>query len=212
MPSHTAAAAARTNADTPASASDTVYFGIVNGLDTHHVVPGQRLVEGDLAAQFGVGRNSVREALQRLAADAARRAAEGGPQATPGPDDQTVTPRDLERMLDKARDLGKTGSREAARDMLSNLQQMLENLSAAPRPGKPRDGASDAAADVMNKLTDLLERQQQLRVMGMHHEPALGTLDLLGTVGAFGIAQCKITIPGVFQAAFNNFSRALRGF
>ena len=101
--------------------------------------------------------------LQRLAADAARRAAEGGPQATPGPDDQTVTPRDLERMLDKARDLGKTGAREAARDMLSNLQQMLENLSAAPRPGKPRDGASDAAADVMNKLTDLLERQQHLR-------------------------------------------------
>ncbi len=68
MPSHTAAPS-RTSADTPASASDTVYFGIVNGLDTHHVVPGQRLVEGDLAAQFGVGRNSVREALQRLAAE-----------------------------------------------------------------------------------------------------------------------------------------------
>jgi hypothetical protein len=65
--------------------------------------------------------------------------------------------------LDKARDLGKTGSREAARDMLSNLQQMLENLSAAPRPGKPRDGASDATADLMDKLTNLLERQQQLR-------------------------------------------------
>ncbi len=51
------------------SASDAVYFGIVNGLDTHHVVPGQRLVEGDLAIQYGVGRNSVREALQRLAAE-----------------------------------------------------------------------------------------------------------------------------------------------
>jgi len=32
-------------------------------------VPGQRLVEAELAARFGVGRNSVREALQRLAAD-----------------------------------------------------------------------------------------------------------------------------------------------
>ena len=31
-------------------------------------MPGQRLVEVDLAAQFGVSRNSVREALQRLAA------------------------------------------------------------------------------------------------------------------------------------------------
>ena len=51
------------------SASDSVFFGIVNGLDVHEFVPGQRLVEADLAAHFGVGRNSVREALQRLAAE-----------------------------------------------------------------------------------------------------------------------------------------------
>jgi len=31
------------------------------------MVPGQRLVETDLAARFGVGRNAVREAMQRLA-------------------------------------------------------------------------------------------------------------------------------------------------
>ena len=56
-------------ADTQESASDIVFHGIVNGLDSHHFIPGQRLVESDLAAHFGVGRNSVREALQRLAAD-----------------------------------------------------------------------------------------------------------------------------------------------
>lgn len=32
------------------------------------MVPGQRLVETDLAERFGVGRNAVREAMQRLAA------------------------------------------------------------------------------------------------------------------------------------------------
>src|SRR5687767_10505004 len=53
----------------PASASDTVFFGIVNALETQALVPGQRLVEVDLAAQFQVGRNSVREALHRLAAE-----------------------------------------------------------------------------------------------------------------------------------------------
>lgn len=51
------------------SASDAVFHGIVSGLEAHRFVPGQRLVEADLAAQFNVGRNSVREALQRLAAD-----------------------------------------------------------------------------------------------------------------------------------------------
>lgn len=53
----------------PTSASDRVFFGIVNGLEAHRFVPGQRLVEVDLTVQFGVGRNSVREALQKLAAD-----------------------------------------------------------------------------------------------------------------------------------------------
>ncbi len=54
--------------DTPTSAADAVFHGIVQGLALQKFVPGQRLVEVDLAAQFGVSRNSVREALQRLAA------------------------------------------------------------------------------------------------------------------------------------------------
>lgn len=55
---------------TPAvSATQLVYQGIVRGLERGTFVPGQRLVEGDLADQFDVGRNSVREASQRLAAD-----------------------------------------------------------------------------------------------------------------------------------------------
>ncbi|CAN5729197.1 hypothetical protein BH09PSE5_BH09PSE5_08270 [soil metagenome] len=51
------------------SASDNVFFGIVRGLEAHSFVPAQRLVEGDLATRFNVGRNSVREALQRLNAE-----------------------------------------------------------------------------------------------------------------------------------------------
>jgi len=52
-----------------ASASDAVFFGIVNALEAQQLVPGQRLVEMELASQYGVGRNSVREALQRLEAE-----------------------------------------------------------------------------------------------------------------------------------------------
>lgn len=51
------------------SASETVFHGVVHGLETQRFVPGQRLVEVDLALQFRVGRNSVREAIHRLAAD-----------------------------------------------------------------------------------------------------------------------------------------------
>jgi DNA-binding GntR family transcriptional regulator len=51
------------------SASDAVFFGIVQGLENQSFVPGQRLVEADLAAVFGVSRNSVREGLHRLVAE-----------------------------------------------------------------------------------------------------------------------------------------------
>ena len=51
-----------------ASASSVVFYGIMNGLAEQKFVPGQRLVEADLAEQFQVSRNSVREALQQLAA------------------------------------------------------------------------------------------------------------------------------------------------
>jgi DNA-binding GntR family transcriptional regulator len=54
--------------EAPASASSVVFYGIMNGLAEQKFVPGQRLVEGDLAEQYQVSRNSVREALQQLAA------------------------------------------------------------------------------------------------------------------------------------------------
>jgi len=51
------------------SASDKVFWGVVHGLEHQQFVPGQRLVEADLSQKFSVGRNAVREAIQRLAAE-----------------------------------------------------------------------------------------------------------------------------------------------
>lgn len=53
--------------DQPVGASRKVYLGILQDLEEGRMVPGQRLVEVDLSARFGVGRNAVREAMQRLA-------------------------------------------------------------------------------------------------------------------------------------------------
>ena len=51
------------------TASDAVFYGVLRGLESQNFVPGQRLVEADLSAAFGVSRNSVREGLQRLVAE-----------------------------------------------------------------------------------------------------------------------------------------------
>ncbi len=49
-------------------ASRRVSRGIMQALEQQRMVPGQRLVETELAAHYGVGRNAVREAVQWLAA------------------------------------------------------------------------------------------------------------------------------------------------
>jgi DNA-binding GntR family transcriptional regulator len=54
--------------DKPTGTVERVYGGILGGLGQGRLVPGQRLVETELATRFGVGRNAVREAIQRLAA------------------------------------------------------------------------------------------------------------------------------------------------
>jgi DNA-binding GntR family transcriptional regulator len=49
-------------------APNRIYHAIMQDLEHRRMVPGQRLIETDLAVRFGVGRNAVREAMQRLAA------------------------------------------------------------------------------------------------------------------------------------------------
>lgn len=52
----------------PVTAADRVAFEIQRALEQRRLIPGQRLIETELAIQVGVGRNAVREAIQRLAA------------------------------------------------------------------------------------------------------------------------------------------------
>jgi uncharacterized protein (TIGR02302 family) len=73
---------------------------------------------------------------------------------------QTITGRDLQRMLDRARELARNGARDQARELLSQLQNMLENLRAA-RPGDNEQGSKEAQ-QMMRGLREMMQRQQQL--------------------------------------------------
>jgi uncharacterized protein (TIGR02302 family) len=75
----------------------------------------------------------------------------------PADPSQMVSAEDLRRLLERARELARTGSREAARDLLASLQDMLENLRAA----QPQQG-QDAGEQAMRQLQELMQRQQQL--------------------------------------------------
>lgn len=99
-------------------------------------------------------RQAIDRYLQALVEDAQRQ--DGEPSAPLDPL-RRVNPQDLKQLLDRARDLARTGSRDRARDLLSQLQDMLENLRsarAAPMPG--------GAGQAMRQMQDLMDRQQQL--------------------------------------------------
>jgi uncharacterized protein (TIGR02302 family) len=81
-------------------------------------------------------------------------------EAQPVDPSKVITSRDLQRMLDKARELARSGARDQAREMLSQLQNMLENLRAA-QPGQQQRGPSEAQ-QMMRGLHELMQRQQQL--------------------------------------------------
>lgn len=73
---------------------------------------------------------------------------------------QMIDMNDLQRMLDQIRDLMRSGARDAARQMLSQLQQMMESLRAMQFARMPQGAMRGNSA--MRQLQDLIRRQQQL--------------------------------------------------
>jgi uncharacterized protein (TIGR02302 family) len=70
---------------------------------------------------------------------------------------------DLRRMLDQLERQARSGNREAARRLLEELQQLLENLQMA-RPGMGMDGDDgDDMMSALDDLADMIRKQQQLR-------------------------------------------------
>lgn len=101
--------------------------------------------------------------------------------ATPLDPSQILTGRDLQQMLDRARELARSGAREEARELLSRLQNMLENLRAA-RPGQMQRGASQAQ-QLMRGLGELMQRQQQLLDRSFRAQRRMGRQDRNGQPG-----------------------------
>ncbi len=79
------------------------------------------------------------------------------------PNVRQLRPQDLRSMIDRLEQMARSGAKDAARRMLQDLQQMLENLQMA-RPGQQMD--SDGDDDMMSALDELgnmIRKQQQLR-------------------------------------------------
>ena len=79
------------------------------------------------------------------------------------PNTRQLRPQDLRSMIDKLEQMARSGAKDAARQMLQELQQMLENLQMA-RPGQQMDGdGDDDMMSALDELGDMIRKQQQLR-------------------------------------------------
>jgi uncharacterized protein (TIGR02302 family) len=75
------------------------------------------------------------------------------------PNTRMLSQQDLKSMLDRMERMSRSGDKDAARQLLDQLQQMLENLQMA-QPGQSGDSEMEQA---LNELGDMIRKQQQLR-------------------------------------------------
>jgi uncharacterized protein (TIGR02302 family) len=75
------------------------------------------------------------------------------------PNTKIMRQQDLNNMIERMERLSRSGDKDAAKQLLDQLQQMLENLQMA-QPGQSGD---DDMEQALNELGDMIRKQQQLK-------------------------------------------------
>jgi uncharacterized protein (TIGR02302 family) len=76
------------------------------------------------------------------------------------PDARVLSQRDLQNMMDRLENLARNGAKDAARQLLQQLQQMMENLQMASPDNNEGD---DDMMSALDDLGDMIRQQQNLR-------------------------------------------------
>ncbi len=98
--------------------------------------------------------------MQALAEEARK-----NPQALSRPLDKNtrvLSQQDLKSMMDRLEQMARSGNRDAAKQLLDQLQSMMENLQTA-RPGAQGEDGDDDMNSALDELGDMIRKQQQLR-------------------------------------------------
>ena len=102
----------------------------------------------------------MREAMNQLMDQLQKQSADGSQKPQSG---KGVSPEDLQKMMDKIEQLSKNGSKDAAAQMLAELNKLLQNLKPGQN-GQAGKGAKGQGGDQeqMDALSDLMSKQQKL--------------------------------------------------
>ncbi len=161
------------------------------------------IAEGASEEEIARLTRELRQAMEKyLAARAEQARRNPQSRAERGGAQKTITDRDIQRMLDRIEQLARTGSREAAEKLLQELREIMENLqtgSAAPGGGDP------SAGEALEKLGEMIRRQQELMEETHRAERGEAGEDGEGEMGRLGEGQ------GALRETLRRFAEENRG-
>ena len=106
--------------------------------------------------------DELRQAMQEFLREFAERAMQNPQFSENHPNAETLRQSDLERMLDQIEELAKSGARDQAQELLSQLENMMNNLQMAmPQQGQ-NGGQQSEMRQQMDRLGEIMRRQQEL--------------------------------------------------
>ena len=116
-------------------------------------------------------RKSMDRYMQSMQKEAEKRQAQGQTNKNQrSPNSKTITQQDLQEMLDTIEKLTQNGANEAAQELLAQLDEILKNLE----PGMAEQGGpqgDSATTEMLNELSELMRRQQELMDKTQRAEP-----------------------------------------
>ncbi len=105
-------------------------------------------------------RQAMADFLEQMAREMAKNPIENNPLANMD-NTQTLTQRDLEKMMKRIEDLAKSGSKDAARELLAEMQRMMDNMRAG-RHQEQRQAEGNELNQALDKLSEMMQEQQRL--------------------------------------------------
>ena len=104
-------------------------------------------------------RKGMDKLMDQMRKDAEKRMADGS--LKKDPNGKSISREDLQKMLDDIEKLNKSGSKDAAQEMLSQLDQLLQNLQPGVSDQVGKDGDSQLQQK-LDELSDMMRKQQKL--------------------------------------------------
>lgn len=127
----------------------------------------ESLARGDSEEAIGKRSAELRAALDNLLSQLGAQPDPSRPRETESGDGSSVTPEELQSMMDDIEKATKSGDMAQAQQLLDELQDIMENLrtgdSPSPREEAARRRAQQAMQKTMRELDALAREEQQLR-------------------------------------------------